>query len=225
MGIRIADLDPAERPRERLMRLGPPALRDDELLALLLGTGGPGKSSLDVARGLLERCGARELVRMPAAALCRAGGLGPGRACAIAAARELVHRWDLRAADGAELTGPRQVWEHLHGLRHERKEHFVALYLSARNRLLHTETVSIGTLTASLVHPREVFGPAVERAAAGVIVAHNHPSGEARPSPEDRAATARLERAGRILGVPLLDHVVVADGGFFSFREDGGLKP
>jgi len=222
--MRIADLEPAERPRERLMRLGPEALRDDELLALLLGTGMPGRSSLDIARGLLERCGARELVRMPAVALSRAGGLGVGRACAVAAARELVRRWDSRIADGAELSGPRQVWEHLQGLRHKRKEHFVALYLSARNRLLHTETVSVGTLTASLVHPREVFGPAVERAAAGIIVAHNHPSGEARPSPEDRAATARLERAGRILGVPLLDHVVVADGGFFSFREDGGLR-
>ncbi len=204
--------------------LGPEALRDDELLALLMGAGFSGRSALEVARGLLRDRAAHELGRLPAPALARFDGLGPGRACAIAAAFELVRRLDGRPKDAVDVSGPRQVYEQLQPLRHKRKEHFVALYVNARNRLIHVQTVSIGTLTASLVHPREAFGPAVEQAAAGVIVAHNHPSGDIRPSAEDRAATRRLERAGRILGVPLLDHVVVAESGYYSFREEGGLR-
>lgn len=221
--MRISELRPEERPRERLLRLGPEALRDDELLALLMGAGYSGRSALEVARDLLRQCAAQELVRLPAPALARLDGMGPGRACAVAAALELVRRLDGRPRETVDMSGPRQIFEQLLAFRHKRKEHFVALYVNARNRLICQEIVSIGTLTASLVHPREVFGPAVERAAAGVIVAHNHPSGDARPSAEDRAATRRLERAGRILGVPLLDHVVVADGGYFSFREEGTL--
>ena len=170
---------------ERLQRLGAEALRDDELLGLVMGTELSEERALEVAR-------------------------------------ELVHRRDARPKD-ADVSGPRQVYERLHALRHKRKEHFVALYVNARNRLTHVETVSIGTLTASLVQPRQRFGPAVAIAAAGIIVAHNHPSGDPRPSVEDRAATRRLERAGRILGVPLLDHVVIGEGGYYSFREEGGL--
>ena len=99
----------------------------------------------------------------------------------------------------------------------------MALYLNARNRLIHRETVSIGTLTASLVHPREVFAPAIERRAASVIIAHNHPSGDLRPSAEDREATRRIAQAGRILGIALLDHVLVTETGYFSFRQGGCL--
>ncbi|MDI6775582.1 MAG: JAB domain-containing protein [Verrucomicrobiota bacterium] len=107
----------------------------------------------------------------------------------------------------------------------ETREHFIALYLNARNNLLASPyVVSVGTLTASLVHPREVFGPALWAGAAGVIVAHNHPSGEAHPSAEDGAATKRLAQAGRTLGVPLLDHVILAGEGYYSFRESGALN-
>ncbi len=123
----------------------------------------------------------------------------------------------------ASLDGPSLVWQFLHDLRDKPQEHFVALYLDARDRLIHRETVSIGTLTASLVHPREVFAPAVERRAAALIVAHNHPSGDPEPSPEDRQATRRLSQAGRILGIGLLDHVVVTRTGYFSFRGKGLL--
>ncbi len=121
------------------------------------------------------------------------------------------------------LDGPALVWEYLHDLRDKPQEHFVALYLDARDRLIHRETVSIGTLTASLVHPREVFAPAVERRAAALIVAHNHPSGDPAPSAEDRQATRRLSQAGRLLGIALIDHVVVTRTGYFSFRGKGLL--
>ncbi len=108
-------------------------------------------------------------------------------------------------------------------VRAAKKEHFMALYLNARRQLIHLETVSIGTLSASLVHPREVFGPALGHATAAVIAVHNHPSGDTTPSSEDRDVTRRLQRAGELLGVPLADHVIVSESGFFSFREHGLL--
>lgn len=107
--------------------------------------------------------------------------------------------------------------------RSARKEHFLVLCVDARRRLIHRETVSIGTLSASLVHPREVFGPAIEHRAAAIIAMHNHPSGDTSPSAEDKDATRRLQRAGELLGIPMLDHVIVSESGFFSFKEHGLL--
>lgn len=125
-----------------------------------------------------------------------------------------------------ECAGPTQVAEVVRKhIGAADREYFVAVYVNARNTVLAVHTVSIGTLTASLVHPREVFKPALLLSAAGVIVAHNHPSGEVKPSPEDRAATSRIRKAGEILGVPLLDHVIVgAEESFYSFREGGALS-
>ncbi len=105
-----------------------------------------------------------------------------------------------------------------------KKEHFLAFYLNSRNQLIRFETVSIGTLSASLVHPREVFAPAIESTAAALIVAHNHPSGDCAPSPEDKVATRRLKESGELLGIPLLDHLIVSSSRFFSFRENGLLS-
>ena len=116
------------------------------------------------------------------------------------------------------LSGPSLVWGFLHAVREQPKEHFIALYLDVRDNLIYRETISIGTLTASLVHPREVFAPALEKRAAGIIVAHNHPSGDPEPSPEDRSATRRLVSAGKLLGIGVLDHVIVTKTGFFSFK-------
>lgn len=199
---------------DRLDRFGPETLRDSELLALVL--------RCELAR--VEGIDLRDLMRDGAAAMVRRYRIGPARAQSLVAARELVRRCDARPSDAADMSGPGQVWEMLSDLRSKPKEHFVALYVNARNRLIFRETVSIGTLTASLVHPREVFGPACERSAAGVIVAHNHPSGDAQPSAEDRAATSRLEKAGRLLGIPLLDHVIIGREGYYSFREHGGMS-
>lgn len=109
-------------------------------------------------------------------------------------------------------------------VRSARKEHFLAYYLNARSQLVYEETVSVGTLSASLVHPREVFSPALAHAAAGLIVAHNHPSGDCTPSPEDCEATSRLRRAGELLGIPVLDHVIVSERGYLSFKEQGLLS-
>jgi DNA repair protein RadC len=194
-----------------------------ELLAVVLGTGCAGQSSIDLARRILADLSPARLRAASASDLHLFKGVGPGRAAVLMAAAELGRRWAEAGDEAALLEDPGRVWEHLHAIRAERKEHFVALYLDGRNRLLHQETVSVGTLTASLVHPREVFGPAVERRAAAVIVAHNHPSGETRASPEDVETTRRLAGAGRLLGVPLLDHVIVTERSHLSFRREGLL--
>lgn len=219
----IRDLHRVERPRERLIERGAGALADEELLAILLRTGYAGCSALDLARDLLRRHPDGALARLSPVDLVAIKGVGPSRAAAVSAALELARRWAGREdhPDRPRIDTPGRVCEELRGLASKRKEHLVALYLDACHRLLHREVVSVGTLTASLVHPREVFAPAVEKSAAGVIVAHNHPSGDVRPSDEDREATRRLCQAGRILGIPLLDHVLVAEGRYFSFREHG----
>ncbi|MDX6769284.1 MAG: DNA repair protein RadC [Elusimicrobiota bacterium] len=210
-----------ERPREKLARRGAATLSDAELVALLLRTGAPGRPALAVAEDLLREC--PEGPGAGYARLRRVPGVGPARAAALSAAAELARRLkdedprppvpDGRAAAALFPTA----------LRAAKKEHFHGLYLDARRRLLHQETISVGTLSASLVHPREVFAPALSCSAAAVIVAHNHPSGDPSPSEEDREVTRRLRRAGEILGLPLLDHLVVAGGRWFSFREHGLL--
>ena len=136
---------------------------------------------------------------------------------------DALERKGSEVAPPAPIDSPRATPRELGDMARLRKEHFVALYLDACHRPLFRETISVGTLTASLVHPREVFAPAFVRPAAAIIVAHNHPSGDPAPSREDRETTRRLQEAGRILGIPVLDHVIVASRGYFSFRERGLL--
>ncbi|MBI2361913.1 MAG: DNA repair protein RadC [Elusimicrobia bacterium] len=196
----------SSRPRERLLARGPAALSEAELLSCVLGTGLPGQDALALSEALL----------------CRHPEGGAAR---LAAALELARRWaGASPASPEPIDSPRRALRELGELAPLKKEHFVALYLDATHRPLHRETVSVGTLTASLVHPREVFAPALERPAAALIVAHNHPSGDPEPSREDRETTRRLCEAGRILGLPVLDHLIVAARGYFSFRERGLME-
>ena len=211
----------ADRPREKLARRGPESLTDAELVSLVLRTGAPGRPVLAVAEALLA--GLPEGASAGYHRLRRVPGVGPARAAALAAAAELGRRargGDPRpVVDGARAAAGVVPAE----IRAARKEHFVVLCLNARRQLLRLETVSVGTLSASLVHPREVFAPAIAHAAAAVVAVHNHPSGDPSPSAEDRDATRRLQRAGELLGIPLADHVIVSESAFFSFREHGLL--
>lgn len=209
-----------ERPREKLARRGPEALSDAELLALLLRTGSVGRSAVEVAEGLLRDL--PEGVGAGFESLRRVRGVGPVRAAALAAAAELARRArpDPRPVVDSARTAAGLVPA---AVRAARKEHFLVFCLNARRQLVHQETVSVGTLSASLVHPREVFFPAIAQAAAAVVAVHNHPSGDPAPSAEDREVTRRLQRAGELLGIPLADHLIVSDGGWFSFREQGLL--
>ncbi len=211
-------------PRERLASLGPEALSDAELVALLLRTGSRERDVLALAAELLGRCGGLEgLAQAGAGERDGLPGLGPAKAATLQACLEVGRRLAagrLRAGD--PIRDPGDVHRHLHPrLRHARQERFLVLLLDGRQRLLRIETVSQGTLTASLVHPREVFRPALREAAAALILVHNHPSGDPAPSAEDREVTRRLARAGEILGIRVLDHVIVAERGYRSLREEG----
>jgi len=219
---------PDERLRERLARLGAGALSDAELLALLLRTGDRSADALGVAASLLQRHGGLHgLARAGARELAADAGIGPAKSASICASLELGRRLATRRLQpGAAIRGPEDVFAHFHPrLRLLPHETFIALLLDGRHRVLREETVSQGTLTASLVHPREVFRSALRESAAALILVHNHPSGDPTQSAEDREVTRRLARAGELLGVRILDHVVVAERGFCSLQREGCLEP
>jgi DNA repair protein RadC len=213
-----------DRPRERLEAVGPEALSDAELLALLLRTGARGADALSTAALLLGRHGGLlGLARASQRELSAQAGVGPAKQATLRAAFELGRRLAARRrAPGEALRGPADVFRHFHPtLRDAPHERFLVVLLDGRHRVLRHELVSQGTLTASLVHPREVFRPALRESAAALVLVHNHPSGDPAPSAEDREVTARLVRAGELLGIPVVDHVVVAERGYASLREGG----
>ena len=213
-------------PRERLASLGVRALAAHELVALLLRTGHRDAGAEAIAREILEEGGGLAgLATASLAELAARPGLGPAKAASLIAACELGRRLAERPLQrGRRVGGPGDIERHF-GPRLGRRdrESFHVLLLDARHRLIGEEEISVGTLTASLVHPREVFRGAIRAAAAAIVLVHNHPSGDPSPSEEDRAVTDRLAEAGRILGIEVLDHVVVATGGHWSFREAGAL--
>lgn len=216
-------------PRSRLSRLGPRALLDAELLALLVGAARP--EAPQVAADILgESGGLPGLAAWEPTDFARVRGLGPAKAAELVAALELARRLRERAHDpGERLDAPGKVWSRLEPLAAGLAvEKCWVLCLNRRNRLLALHEVSSGTATSSLLHPREVFRQALRHAAAAVIVAHNHPSGDPAPSHADRAVTRQLGEAGRVLGVELIDHVIVgrpeadpSSKGWFSFGEAG----
>lgn len=227
-----ATADPDElrgdRPRERLASLGPEALSDAELVALVLRTGGRAASAVAVAtRTLASHGGLRALAGAASRQLSAEHGIGPAKAASLLAAFELGRRLAAqRLRPGQALCSPAEVAAAFHPrLRDAAHERFVAVLLDGRHRVLRDVVVSQGTLTASLVHPREVFRPALREAAAALILVHNHPSGDPSPSREDAEVTRRLARAGRLLGIEVLDHVIVAEQGFSSLRERGVFEP
>jgi len=210
-------LAPSPRPREKLRARGPAALTECELLALLLGSGSAGRSALSVARVLARRAPS-ELAAWPLTRWLRIHGIGLARAAALTAAFELGRRalaWD---GEAKAIRGPEDVQAHVRDLARARREHFVVLLLNARHELQGRETVSIGSLNASIVHPREVFLPAILHSAASVVLVHNHPSGDPEPSEEDLSITRRLVEVGELVGIEVLDHVIIASRGTTSFR-------
>jgi DNA repair protein RadC len=223
---RITDWPAGERPREKLLARGTGALSDAELLAILLRTGAGGATALDVARGLLSAHGSlRTLSGRQPSEFARLHGIGPAKAVELAAAFELGRR------AGSEAPGERDVIRSpadvgrrmIPRLGTATTERFVVLVLDARNAVTAEVELSRGTLTASLVHPREVFKEAVDARGASVIVVHNHPSGNPEPSQEDLDITRQLAEAGKILGIPLHDHVIVAGTGYVSLAEKGAV--
>jgi len=206
---------------------GPEGLSDAELLCLVVGSSSRGSGgALQTCRELLTRFGGLGgLGRCPPRELMQIRGIGPARACALAAALELSRRLESTVLErGEPITCAAEVHRRLRPrLMHRDHEVFLVLALDARHRVIGVRQVAQGSATSVEVHPREVFGPLVREAAAAVIVAHNHPSGDPEPSEHDRQLTDRLRRAGELLGIPLLDHVVIGAAGYVSLAERGRL--
>ncbi|TDY43358.1 DNA replication and repair protein RadC [Alicyclobacillus sacchari] len=213
-------------PRERLLRLGASALRIDELLACIMQSGNGRQNVYAIARSVVNHLGGLDaLADIEVAELLQIPGIGRAKAVQIAAAVELGRRIarkpatekrQIRTADDAA----KYVMDRM---RYLKKEHFVTLLLDTRHRVLAEDTSSIGSLDASIVHPREIFRRAVRCSASGILCVHNHPSGDPSPSPEDIAVTRRLVEAGRLLGIDVLDHIVIGDGKYVSLRAAGYL--
>lgn len=226
-GIKVWPAD--ERPREKLLKRGADALSDAELLALIMRTGDAvsGHSAIDLGRALLQKFGdLRTLAGATVAELCAVKGTGPAKAASIKAALEIAARInsDRLLMCRERFTAPDQIYHHYHyAFRDRRKEYFMALLLDGKNRIIREVQISEGSLNQSIVHPREVFNPAVRESAAAVILVHNHPSGDPTPSREDIEITRRLREAGDLMGIRVLDHIIVGDGGFLSFVSQGML--
>jgi DNA repair protein RadC len=209
--------DPGFRPREKLRLRGPGALSNAELLALVVGCGAAGRSALRIGR-LLARRPPSELSAWSIARWLLTPGIGLARAASLAAAFELGRRAGERPTESVVIRGPEDVLGQVRDLSRARREHFVVLLLNARHELQCREVVSIGSLNASIVHPREVFLPAILHSAASVVLVHNHPSGDPEPSEDDLNITRRLVQVGELVGIAVLDHVIVASRGLVSFR-------
>lgn len=219
--MKIKDLPKVERPREKLIRYGPERLSNSELLAILLRTGSKGVNVVELSNKIIKKFSGDGLVKADIKELKNTLGLGVAKACEITACFELGRRL-LQNKKFVLILSPQNVWEELRGIRDNKKEHFVVFYLDSRNQEIQREVISIGTLNASLVHPREVFEPAIRNSVSQIIIAHNHPSGNSDPSEEDIKITTKLVEAGKILGIEITDHVIVTKEDFFSMN-DGNL--
>lgn len=225
--LAIREMPPAERPRERLAKLGAQSLSAIELLAIVLGSGAGGRSALDLARDIFARSGGslRRIAAQPVGALTEISGIGDTRAVAIHAALELGRRLSAEGREeGTPVRSPRDVHRAFAPrLEDLPVEEFHVAILDAQHRLERDVTVTRGLLNSSLVHPREVFREAIAERAAAIILVHNHPSGDPTPSADDRLVTEQLVAAGRLLDIPVHDHVIIGRGRYASFAESGLL--
>jgi len=215
--MKIKDLPKIDRPREKLEKYGVKKLTEFELLAILLGSGIKGLNVIQLSKKILDTIQKIGIKKITLEDLLKIKGLGKAKASQILATVELGRR--LRADKRREILSAEDVWNLCADIRDSKKEHFAAFYIDTQNCLIERQIISIGTLNASLVHPREVFEPAVRLSASSVILVHNHPSGNCESSQDDVEITKRLTEAGKILGMEIADHVIVAKDKFLSFKE------
>jgi len=224
--MKMGELPAEERPRERMKALGVEALSMRELLALVIGSGSRGRGTMELADDLVSSFeSVRDLAVASVERLCRVSGVGVARASRVMAAIELGRRV-LKSSRGDRKTvrcpadAAGVVMEDMTNLD---REHFRVILLDSKNAVISVETVSIGTVNASIVHPREVLKPALEKSATSIILVHNHPTGSVSPSREDILITRRFEKCGRILGIDVVDHIIVGDNNYVSMKEGGYL--
>jgi len=213
---RIKDVSRFDLPREKLQKYGVSKLADHELLAILLGSGIQGFNVLQLSKKILDTVLKIGKEKITIADLRKINGLGQIKASQILSIIELTKRLN---TNKPEILSANDVWKLCTDIRESKKEHFIAFYLDTQNRLIERQIISIGTLNTSLVHPREVFEPAIKLSTASIIIAHNHPSGDTEPSPEDKEVTKRLREADKILGIEIVDHVIVSKLSYLSFAQ------
>lgn len=227
-GPRIKDLPPSERPRERLLALGEESLRDAELLAILIGGGSGSDSAVDLAQKMLTTFGGlREIAGAGNGEIKDSiTGIGDAKVARIRAAFALGRRLAAGQVDpGMKVRGSKQIFRHYRErLKDKKKEVFISLLLDTRHHLIQEHRVAVGSLSESVVHPREVFKVALRQSAHAVLFVHNHPSGDSAPSPQDKHLTKRLCKVGKLMGIRVLDHMIVGRDTYYSFAEAGKLK-
>ena len=218
---KLKDIPKVNRPRERFLEKGPDALSKSDLLAILIGSGIKGKNVKKLSEQIIREFGSRFL-DLTINDLLEIQGIGKAKALQIVSALALVKRfYDEKKQKENIVLSTEDVISLNSDLKSKKKEYLVCLYLDARNALLKKEIISIGILDKSIVHPREIFGPAVELRTAGIMLVHNHPSGDPEPSKEDVELTKRLAKAGEIIGIDVLDHIVVCDKSYLSLKAKG----
>ena len=216
----ITQLENIDKPREKLIKKGANALKDYELLAILLGSGVQGKDVISLSNEIIKLF-EDDFENLNLEKLLSIHGLGLAKASQILSSIELSRRYLIK--QNKKITSAKDVYEELKEYHNKKQEYFLALYLDGANHLIQTKIITIGILNQSLVHPREVFSYAIEKRCASIIVAHNHPSGILEASNEDINVTKRLKESGKILGIELIDHLIITNDGFVSLKEEGVL--
>ena len=219
----VKDMALNERPREKMIVKGEKSLSNSELLAIILRTGTKNKNAIELASHIINRDiqGIRLLQEMTVEELCTIDGVGVSKATQIKAALELGVRIASYKPMKFKVTNPWDIYKYyMEGLRYLKKEVFKIVLLNTKNEIISDIDISIGTLNSSLVHPREVFREAIKRSANKIILMHNHPSGSVEPSREDKNITSRLIECGKIVGIDIIDHIIIGDGVYFSFKEN-----
>ncbi len=224
--VRIHDLPEEERPRERLVRNGPESLSNAELLAIILRTGSREENVVSMSSRILSEYSIKQLSLANIKRLMQIHGIGEAKASQISAVFELARRLETFVEEPKrKVRSPKDVYTLMYPkMREQKKEKFITLYLDTKNQILKEETVSIGSLNASIVHPREVFKSALMESSASVIMIHNHPSGDPSPSREDIMVTEKLVEGGKLLGIDVLDHIIIGDGRYVSLKDEGFVR-
>ncbi len=216
--MKIKDLHPVDRPREKLIKLGASRLTNQELIAILINTGIKGKSALEIANQILKKYSVKEFLELDYSSLIQIAGINEAKACKILAVKELVDRDKKSANKPLEVNSPEIAAGFFHEIKNLKKEHFLVLYLNIHNELIWKEIISVGILDSVPIHPREIFEPAIRYLASSVIIGHNHPSGDVNPSTADLNITKQIAAAGDIIGIEVVDHIIVSKDNFFSFK-------
>jgi len=219
--MKIKDLPDSSKPRERFLKYGKEALSDAELFAIILRTGTINENVVDMSNRLIKEYSLEKLYDCSLKELQKIKGIGPSKAMQILAMSELGKRYNNSKKPIKKISSAKDVFNYFHEkLKNEKQEHFYVLILNSQNHIIKEELISKGVLDSAIIHPREVFKPAIKHSASKIILAHNHPSGNPKPSKEDLEITKKLIEAGKLIDIKILDHVIIGNGEWWSWLED-----